>query len=331
MREADDAEPRRPGPMRVAAGGRPVSQQQGGQTVSLTDELHERARGMIALDPEAHSVPTKKRSVCAISGVEMSRRNLVPIASLRPALAGHIRADYPGLADDALISAKELATYRTRYVAELLAEEHGEYSDLDRQVAESIAAQDTIAENVEEDYDEHRSFGERVSDGLASFGGSWAFLISFALVLVAWMAVNVTMGEMRAFDPYPFILLNLVLSCIAAIQAPIIMMSQSRQDKKDRLRSNNDYRVNLKAELEIRHLHEKMDHLVTKQWQRLAEIQQIQLETLQEMRTRLTRKPVVKIKKVVRKKRAKPGGADAAPPAGGRAPSSGPPSSGPAG
>ena len=204
--------------------------------------------------------------------------------------------------------------------------------DLDRQVAESIAAQDTIAENIEEDYDEHRSFGEQVSDGLAAFGGSWAFLISFALVLVAWMAVNVIMGELKAFDPYPFILLNLVLSCLAAIQAPIIMMSQSRQDKKDRLRSNNDYRVNLKAELEIRHLHEKMDHLVTKQWQRLAEIQQIQLEMLQDMRTRVARKPVVKVKKVVRKKRPKapPPGPDKAPPAE-AAPVAGAPPPGPAG
>jgi len=238
--------------------------------------------------------------------VEMSRRNLVPVAALRSTLAAHIRADYPELDDEALISVAELAGYRTRFVAELLAEEHGEYSDLDRQVAESIAAQDTIAENVEEDYDEHRTVGERLSDGLASFGGSWAFLLSFAVVLFSWMLVNVAMGEAKAFDPYPFILLNLVLSCLAAIQAPIIMMSQSRQDKKDRLRSNNDYRVNLKAELEIRHLHEKMDHLVTRQWNRLAEIQQIQLEMLQEMRARVARKPTVKVKKVVRRKRPKP-------------------------
>ncbi len=290
--------------------------------MSLDEDGHEHDQGLMVLDAEPHPAPTKKRGSCAISGIEMSRRNLVPVANLRAALAEHIRADYPGLADDALISVKELAKYRTRYVAELLAEEHGEYSDLDRQVAESIAAQDTIAENVEEDYDEHRTVGERLSDGLAAFGGSWAFLISFALVLVSWMALNVIMGDPRAFDPYPFILLNLVLSCLAAIQAPIIMMSQSRQDKKDRLRSNNDYRVNLKAELEIRHLHEKMDHLVTKQWQRLAEIQQIQLEMLQEMRTRVARKSVVKVKKVVRKKRAKPASSEAAPPA--TEPSSGP-------
>jgi uncharacterized membrane protein len=137
-------------------------------------------------------------------------------------------------------------------------------------------------------------------------------------VLVVWMAINVIMGETRAFDPYPFILLNLVLSCIAAIQAPIIMMSQKRQEEKDRLRSFNDYRVNLKAELEIRHLHEKMDHLITRQWQRLAEIQQIQLEMMTEARPRTAIKRVVKIKKKASaKKKVAAASAlpDAAPPA----------------
>ena len=100
------------------------------------------------------------------------------------------------------------------------------------------------------------------------------------------MAINVAIGLRQAFDPYPFILLNLVLSCLAAIQAPIIIMSQKRQEARDRLRAENDYRVNLKAELEIRHLHEKIDHLLTKQWERLAEIQQIQLELLQELTAR---------------------------------------------
>jgi uncharacterized membrane protein len=100
------------------------------------------------------------------------------------------------------------------------------------------------------------------------------------------MGFNIVVAGRSQFDPYPFILLNLVLSCLAAIQAPIIMMSQKRQEAKDRLRSENDYRVNLKAELEIRHLHEKMDHMLTRQWERLAEIQQIQLETMQEAKPR---------------------------------------------
>jgi len=178
-----------------------------------------------------------------------------------------------------MISVRELARYRMRYTEDLLQQEHGEFSELDRQVAESIAKQDTIAENTEEEFEEHRTFGDKVSDHLASFGGSWSFLISFGVVLVLWMTINVVAGT-HAYDPYPFILLNLCLSCIAAVQAPIIMMSQKRQEVKDRLRADNDYRVNLKAELEIRHLHEKLDYLVSRQWQRLAEIQQIQMEMM---------------------------------------------------
>ena len=242
---------------------------------------------------------SRKHGVCAISGVETSRKNLVSLETLRPSLAERIVADFPHLTEQSLISKAALARYRTRYVEELLREEHGEYSELDRQVVESIARQDTIAANVQEDFDERRTLGERFSDNLASFGGSWSFLISFACVLCVWMAINVAAGMDRAFDPYPFILLNLVLSCVAAIQAPIIMMSQRRQETKDRLRSTNDYQVNLKAELEIRHLHEKIDHLITRQWQRLAEIQQVQLEMLQDQqrpRARRRRKPATRAK-----------------------------------
>jgi uncharacterized membrane protein len=225
--------------------------------------------------------PTK--FTCAISGKERPRRDLVSLETLRPSLAERIRIDHPNLASEANISRHELARYRTLYVEELLKAEHGELTELDRQVAESIATHDTLAENTDEEFDDSRTLGERLSDHLASFGGSWTFIILFATSLAAWMMFNLIVPEERRFDIYPFILLNLVLSALAAVQAPIIMMSQKRQEAKDRLRSQNDYRVNLKAELEIRHLHEKMDHLTSRQWQRLAEIQQIQLETMQEM------------------------------------------------
>jgi uncharacterized membrane protein len=223
-----------------------------------------------------------KRIPSAISGKRYRKRDLVKIETLRPTLADFIRRDYPDLTPNAMISLRELARYRARYIEELLQQEHGEFSELDREVAESIAQQDTIAENTEEEFEEqHQTFGDRAADRMASFGGSWLFLISFAVVLFAWMAVNVIAGT-HAFDPYPFILLNLCLSCLAAVQAPIIMMSQKRQEAKDRLRADNDYRVNLKAELEIRHLHEKMDYLISRQWQRLAEIQQMQIDVMQE-------------------------------------------------
>ncbi len=194
-----------------------------------------------------------------------------------------IRQDYPNLPPNALVAQDQVAAYRARYVTALLASERGELTELDRQVAESLASSDLISNNTDEEIDRDRTLGQRLADQVASFGGSWRFLISFGLLIVIWMGINVV-GAVH-FDPYPFILLNLALSCLAAVQAPVIMMSQQRQEAKDRARSRNDYQVNLKAELEIRHLHEKMDHLVNRQWQRLAEIQEVQIELLQELRS----------------------------------------------
>ncbi|MEO6969540.1 MAG: DUF1003 domain-containing protein, partial [Chthoniobacterales bacterium] len=127
------------------------------------------------------------------------------------------------------------------------------------------------------------TFGQHLSDKIASFGGSWTFIIVFFAILLIWIAINGIILATRAFDPYPFILMNLILSCLAAIQAPIIMMSQNRAEARDRARAENDYKVNLKAELEIRHLHEKIDHLLRKQYNRLFEIQQIQIELLEDL------------------------------------------------
>ncbi|MEO5759538.1 MAG: DUF1003 domain-containing protein [Mesorhizobium sp.] len=232
--------------------------------------------------PGGSRVKAKKKP-SAISGRKFRKRDLVRIDDLRPSLGDRIRSDHPDLPSGARISREELGRYRMRYMEELLQQEHGEFSELDRQVVESIARQDTISENSEEEFEEHRSFADRVSDNMASFGGSWWFLISFGTVLLVWIGINLIAGMAGAFDPYPFILLNLLLSCIAAIQAPIIMMSQRRTEAKDRLRSFNDYRVNLKAELEVRHLHEKLDYLISRQWTRLAEMQQMQLDAMHEL------------------------------------------------
>jgi uncharacterized membrane protein len=227
--------------------------------------------------------PHKPRFICAITGAELGRNGVVNLATVRPSLVERIRKDHPDLPDDAFVSRKELDHYRAIYVTELLRAETGDLSEIETQVARSLATHETLAENVEAEFASDRTLGERLSDALAGFGGSWSFLILFASFLGGWMLVN-SYRHNAAFDPYPYILLNLILSTIAAIQAPIIMMSQKRQEEKDRLRSLNDYRVNLKAELEIRHLHEKMDHLINKQWQRLAEIQELQLEKMMERR-----------------------------------------------
>ena len=153
-------------------------------------------------------------------------------------------------------------------------------------MVESLAREETVSRDIEAAWDDHRTSARGSPTWSPISAAAGPSSASFFVVLVVWMAFNVWAATRDVFDPYPFILLNLVLSCLAAIQAPIIMMSQKRQEAKDRLRSENDYRVNLKAELEIRHLHEKIDHLINRQWERLAEIQQIQLEIMQDMARR---------------------------------------------
>jgi uncharacterized membrane protein len=179
---------------------------------------------------------------------------------LRPAVAERIRALYPSCADTEQVPIALVQQVRADHVAALLADEEGKLSDLDAEVARAIAAEQTIAGNTEAEYDQARSLGDRAADTIAGFGGSWTFLILFAAFLAGWMLISRAQGQ-ASFDPYPFILLNLILSTIAAVQAPIIMMSQRRQEEKDRMRARNDYQVNLKAELEIRRLHEKVEHL----------------------------------------------------------------------
>jgi uncharacterized membrane protein len=219
-----------------------------------------------------------------VSAALSHAEDLTSLQAIRPALARRIRADHPHLEHDSNISAEQLAEYRTRYVTELLQAERGELTKLDEAVAASLAKSELIAANTDDTFEGKRTFGEKLSDNLAKFGGSWMFLICFGAALAIWIAYNAARGENGAFDPFPFILLNLILSCLAAVQAPVIMMSQRRQETKDRLRARNDYQINLKAELEIRHLHEKVDHLLNSQWQRLAKLQELQIKMLEEIR-----------------------------------------------
>jgi uncharacterized membrane protein len=155
-------------------------------------------------------------------------------------------------------------------------------SEREQHVARHFVERLHVSRNINREFEDQRTFGQRVADNVAAFGGSWTFILLFAAVLLAWVVLNsfILVRRDAAFDPYPYILLNLFLSMLAAIQAPIIMMSQNRQAAKDRLDAAHDYEVNLKAELEILSLHEKVDELREKKWQDLIQMQQEQINLL---------------------------------------------------
>ncbi|MEZ6125930.1 MAG: DUF1003 domain-containing protein [Planctomycetaceae bacterium] len=202
---------------------------------------------------------------------------------VRPAVSELIVAEHPEWTNEGYLCLNDLNRYRGQYVQKVLETEQGELTSLEEEVLLSMRQHDLLAANVDDDFDDARTLGQRIADGVAQFGGSWTFIISFGIVLTAWILINTHLVLNQPFDPFPFILLNLVLSCLAAIQAPVIMMSQNRQEAKDRLRGEHDYQVNLKAELEIRQLHSKLDLMMTHQWHRLLEIQQVQTDLLQEL------------------------------------------------
>jgi uncharacterized membrane protein len=202
---------------------------------------------------------------------------------IRPSLLDFIQKKVPDFGPHGFICLNDLGLFRRDYVKEVLQEEVGELSALDQEVIDSLQEHEILSENIGKEFEQELTFGEQLSDRIASFGGSWTFIMIFGVVLFVWIIVNTIVLATRAFDPYPFILMNLILSCLAALQAPIIMMTQNRAEARDRARAENDYKVNLKAELEIRHLHEKIDHLLRRQYNRLFEIQQIQIELLEEL------------------------------------------------
>jgi uncharacterized membrane protein len=180
-----------------------------------------------------------------------------------------------------------LADYRKLYLHRLVSKESGDLDKLESEVLKSITNNKILSENIEESIDEQFTFGQRIADKIATFGGSWTFILTFFFLLLCWISINVVVLSSEPFDPYPFILLNLILSCLAAIQAPVIMMSQNRKEAKDRVRNEHDYKINLKAELEIRLLHEKLDHLMIHQNKKLLEIQELQSDYLEEISNQL--------------------------------------------
>ncbi len=216
-------------------------------------------------------------------------KNEIPIGEemkggdIREGIFRMIITDYPDFNGDSYISLSELNHYRRHYLASLIKQERGELAVIDQDVMDAIKNNSILSENIQDEIESGLSFGQKIADRVATFGGSWTFILTFFAFLIVWMAINIWVLATKPFDPYPFILLNLILSCLAAIQAPIIMMSQNRQEQKDRQRGEHDYKINLKAELEIKLLSEKIDHLLVHQNKKLLEIQEVQIDYLEDL------------------------------------------------
>ncbi|RIW14547.1 DUF1003 domain-containing protein [Algoriphagus lacus] len=211
-------------------------------------------------------------------------------SEIRAGIFELIHTDHPGFSVDSYISLDELNLYRRLYLSHLMELERGELALLDREVMKAIRENSVLSEKIEESTETELTLGERMADRIASFGGSWTFIIAFFSFLLGWIFINGFLLVTKPFDPFPFILLNLMLSCLAAIQAPIIMMSQNRQEAKDRQRAEHDYKINLKAELEIKLLGEKIDHLLVHQNKKLLEIQEVQVDYLEDLLKKIKEK-----------------------------------------
>lgn len=230
-----------------------------------------------------------KTFVSDISKKEFPAVDKVPGKIVRKSIYDLICQDHPHFTKTSNLAISELNAYRQKYIANYLAKEIGELSTLEETVLGAMKSRSTLADKIE-DGEEKLTFGQKLADAVATFGGSWSFIASFGVFMLIWISINVFVLTTHPFDPYPFILLNLLLSCLAALQAPIIMMSQNRQEEKDRARAKKDYMINLKSELEIRMVHEKLDHLIMHQQQELIEIQRMQVEMMNEIMARINSK-----------------------------------------
>lgn len=222
-----------------------------------------------------------------ISNVEIQRGEAISGKEIRDSIFKLIQASYPHFTTESNISLDELNKFRRLYLTTLIEQERGELATLDEDVMEAIRDNSIMSENIQNEIESELTVGEKMADQIASFGGSWTFIVAFFSFILLWMIINIWFLAQKPFDPYPFILLNLILSCLAAIQAPIIMMSQNRQEQKDRIRAEHDYKINLKAEIEIKLLNEKIDHLLVQQNKKLLEIQEVQIDYLEDLLKRL--------------------------------------------
>ena len=218
-----------------------------------------------------------------VSNQEFPISERVSAKTIRHSILNLIQKDQPQFSHDSFLALSELNTYREKAISDYLVKEVGELSELEKTVLNSVTNNNTLTDKIDNDDKQTLTIGQRVADKVASFGGSWTFIISFGVFIAIWIFINIFWLINKGFDPYPFILLNLILSCLASLQAPVIMMSQNRQEEKDRERAKKDYMINLKSELEIRTLHEKIDHFIMDQQQELLELQKVQIEMMNDI------------------------------------------------
>ena len=222
-----------------------------------------------------------------ISGKKFPVSSKISGTSVRESIFNLIKKDKPDFTKEKSLSDSELNKYREKYVEVFLSKQIGKLTSLEKIVLESLKDQTILTDKLDNDELITMTYGQRIADKVASFGGSWTFIIAFAVFLLVWICINIYWLGNKGFDPYPFILLNLILSSLAAIQAPVIMMSQNRQEDKDRERGKKDYMINLKSELEVRMLHEKMDHLIINQQQEVLEIHKVQIDLMNDILKRI--------------------------------------------
>jgi len=220
---------------------------------------------------------------CSLCAAPVDGRSLRSPQKLENRIIDLIKQDRPDWEANRGICPNCLEQYRAKKFVGYLEAEYQKLSDIEHAVVSKITRRGRVSRVVHQDFDASMTFGERVADKVAQFGGSWPFIGLFGAILVIWMLINTWLLARHPFDPYPFILLNLVLSTLAAIQAPVIMMSQNRQAHKDRMQAQQDYEINLMAEIEIRDLHDKMDSLRFKQWHELWHIHKRQIELLEHL------------------------------------------------
>lgn len=225
----------------------------------------------------------QKNQICIICGKHFTIMEGLFLRDLSGQLREQILKTNSFAKQSSFICLKDLQKLRIDQMQAVIDQERKTDQATSDKLKKEMAKDTYVITNLNDTVYGKRSIGQRLADAVAKFGGSWGFIIAFLIILIVWMTINVVHFLGVNFDPYPFILLNLFLSCVAAIQAPIIMMSQNRQAERDRFDSENDYKTNMKSEMEIRILHEKLDQLNEVKWPHILDIQKMQIEVLSEI------------------------------------------------